>query len=45
MDSVRGVEKDAFNTVVFAPVTTDALKIVISLQDRWSAGVQEVVIE
>ncbi len=40
-----GIDKDAFNRVAFAPVTTDALKVEIALQDRWSAGVQEIVIE
>jgi hypothetical protein len=40
-----GVEKDTFNKVAFEPVKTDALKIEITLQKEWSAGVQEVVIE
>jgi len=40
-----GIEKDGFNTVEFTPVKTDALKIEIGLHDKWSAGVQEVVIE
>ena len=40
-----GLEKDAFNKVGFDPVKTDALRIEITLQDRWSAGVQEIVIE
>lgn len=40
-----GVEKDRFNAVPFNPVETAALKIEIKLQDGWSAGVQEVVIE
>ena len=39
------VAKDTFNKVTFASVTTDAIKVEITLQDRWSAGVQEVVIE
>ncbi len=38
-------EKDTFNKVSFAPATTDALKVDITLQDRWSVGVQEIVIE
>jgi len=38
-------EKDTFNKVTFKPVQTDCLKIEITLQDGWSAGVQEVVIE
>jgi hypothetical protein len=40
-----GVEKDTFNKASFEPVKTDALKIEITLQERWSAGIQEVVIE
>jgi hypothetical protein len=40
-----GTTKDRFNKVDFAPVRTDAIKIEIKLQDKWSAGVQEVVIE
>ncbi len=39
------IEKDRFNKVDFEPVKTNAVKIEIVLQDRWSAGVQEVVIE
>jgi len=39
------VAKDTFNTVTFEPVETDALKIEIVLDEKWSAGVQEVVIE
>jgi DUF1680 family protein len=37
-------EKDKFNEVDFEPVKTDCVKIEIVLQDRWSAGVQEVII-
>jgi DUF1680 family protein len=40
-----GVERDAFNEAAFEPVKTDAIKIEITLQRDWSAGVQEVVIE
>lgn len=40
-----GTEKDTLNKVAFEPVKTTALKIEIKLQDQWSAGVQEVVIE
>ncbi|HOV77268.1 MAG TPA: glycoside hydrolase family 127 protein, partial [Sedimentisphaerales bacterium] len=43
--SPYGLEKDGFNTVAFEPVKTTALKIEIVLQKKWSAGVQEVVIE
>jgi hypothetical protein len=40
-----GVEKDAFNKVDFEPVQTDAIKIEMTLQPKWSAGVLEVIIE
>ncbi len=40
-----GVEKDAFNKVTLEPVKTTAVKIEIRLQEQWSAGVQEVIIE
>ena len=40
-----GIKGDAFNRVSFDPVTTRALKIEIKLQEKWAAGVQEVVIE
>lgn len=43
--SPYGLEKDGFNTVAFEPVKTTALKIEIKLQEKWSAGVQEIVIE
>jgi len=39
------MEKDTFNTVDFEPVKTDSIKIEIKLQDKWSAGVQEIIIE
>jgi len=39
------IEKDAFNTVNFKPVRTNSIKIEITLQEKWSAGVQEIVIE
>ncbi len=37
--------KDTFNKVSFESVKTNCIKIEIMLQDKWSAGVQEVVIE
>jgi len=40
-----GTRKDTFNTVEFEPVKTSALKLEIKLQEKWSAGIQEVVIE
>jgi len=36
-----GVARDRLNTVTFAPVTTDALRLEIVLQPEWSAGVHE----
>lgn len=38
-------QKDTFNKVSFEPVKTNGIKIEIELQERWSSGVQEVVIE
>ncbi|HER20495.1 MAG TPA: glycoside hydrolase family 127 protein, partial [Chromatiales bacterium] len=40
-----GTKKDAFNEVAFDAVETDALRIEIALDENWSSGVQEVVIE
>ena len=40
-----GIEKDRFNKVEFDPVATTAIKVEIDLQENWSAGIQEVVIE
>jgi hypothetical protein len=42
---VYEIHKDRFNRISFDPVTTTALKIEIDLQEKWSAGIQEVVIE
>jgi uncharacterized protein len=36
-----GVERDRYNRVAFAPVTTPALRLEITMQPTWSAGVQE----
>jgi hypothetical protein len=36
-----GVAKDAFNAVTFAPVTTTGLRLEVTLQTEWSAGIQE----
>ena len=36
-----GVEKDRFNRVTFAPVTTSGLRLEVTLQPEWSAGIQE----
>ena len=39
------IEKDTFNKVDFKPLKTDGIKIEIKLQEKWSAGIQEVIIE
>jgi hypothetical protein len=36
-----GVAKDAWNTVTFTPVTTTALRIEVTMQPQFSAGLQE----
>lgn len=36
-----GVARNAWNTVSFAPVTTDALRIEVTMQKGFSAGLQE----
>ena len=36
-----GVEKDRYNKLTFKPVTTDGLRIEVTLQPEWSAGIQE----
>ncbi|MBE0536839.1 MAG: glycoside hydrolase family 127 protein [Phycisphaerae bacterium] len=38
-------EKDAFNQVNIEPVKTSAIKLEVVLQDNWSAGIHEVIIE
>jgi hypothetical protein len=35
------VEKDRYNVMRFAPVTTPALRLEITLQQEWSAGIHE----
>jgi hypothetical protein len=40
-DSAYATGKDAFNTVGFTPVTTDALRIEVRLQEDFSGGVLE----
>jgi hypothetical protein len=37
-----GVERNAWNTVRFTPVTTTALRIEVVMQEKFSAGVQEL---
>ena len=44
-NTAYAVKKDTFNKVDFEPVRTNAVKIEITLDENWSAGVQEVVVE
>ena len=34
-------EKDRYNKVSFKPVTTSGLRLEVTLQPQWSAGIQE----
>jgi hypothetical protein len=36
-----GVDKDRYNAVAFTPVTTSGLRLEVTMQPQWSAGVQE----
>jgi len=36
-----GVERDRFNKVTFKPVTTTGLRLEVTMQQNWSAGIQE----
>jgi uncharacterized protein len=36
-----GVAKDAWNKVTITPVTTNALRLEVTMQPQWSAGIQE----
>jgi hypothetical protein len=36
-----GVSKDRFNTVTFAPVTTTGMRLELTMQPGFSAGIQE----
>jgi DUF1680 family protein len=36
-----GVDKDRFNVVTFKPVETSGLRLEVTMQKEWSAGVQE----
>ncbi|HBY58784.1 MAG TPA: six-hairpin glycosidase, partial [Solibacterales bacterium] len=36
-----GVEKDRYNRVTFKPVTTTGLRMEVTMQPRWSAGLNE----
>jgi DUF1680 family protein len=37
-----GVEKDSYNKTGFKPVATTALRLEVTLQPEWSAGIQEL---
>ncbi|HKP12751.1 MAG TPA: discoidin domain-containing protein, partial [Blastocatellia bacterium] len=36
-----GTDKDRYNAVTFKPVTTTALRLEVTLQPAWSAGIHE----
>ncbi|HEY2931940.1 MAG TPA: beta-L-arabinofuranosidase domain-containing protein [Acidobacteriota bacterium] len=36
-----GIEKDRYNKTTFKPVTTSTLRLEVTLQQTWSAGIQE----
>jgi DUF1680 family protein len=36
-----GVEKDRFNKIAFKPVTTSAMRLEVTMQSNWSAGIEE----
>src|SRR6266849_3522887 len=36
-----GVEKDRYNTLTFSPVDTTGLRVEVTAQPQWSAGIQE----
>jgi len=36
-----GAEKNAYNKVTFAPVTTTGLRLEVTLPAQWSSGIQE----
>jgi hypothetical protein len=40
-ESTFAVDKDRFNKVTFRPVTTNALRLEVTLQPQWSAGIHE----
>ena len=39
--SSYGVEKDKYNKLTFKPVTTTALRLEVTMQPKWSAGIEE----
>lgn len=36
-----GIEKDRYNHVTFTPVTTEGMRLEVTMQPEWSAGIQE----
>ena len=40
-----GVEKDRFNRVTFEPVTTDAMRVEVTMQPNFSVGIQRWVLK
>ena len=40
-----GTERNRWNTITFAPVTTDALRIELTMQQGFSAGLQELKVK
>lgn len=41
VEGAYGIEKDRFNKVVFKPVMTSGLRLEVTMQPKWSAGIQE----
>ena len=35
------VDRDRYNKITFSPVTTNRIRLEVSLQPQWSAGIQE----
>jgi hypothetical protein len=40
-EGAYGVEKDRFNRITFKPVTTTGLRLEVTFQQQWAAGIQE----
>jgi hypothetical protein len=41
INETYGVERDKYNRVTFKPVTTTGLRLEVTMQQNWSAGIQE----
>lgn len=41
IEGAYGVERDQFNKITFKPVMTNGLRLEVTMQPKWSAGVQE----